>query len=133
MKIKKSLTDYIFSHGRREAPLEACGYLLGKDAIVASVLPLTNIDHSPEHFSLDPKEQFSAVRQARAEGLEILAVYHTHPASPARPSEEDIKLAYDPNIVYVIASLAPETKAIKAFRIIKGLVTEEKLIIEEQI
>jgi proteasome lid subunit RPN8/RPN11 len=133
VKINRAIIDIIFNQGRNESPNEACGYLLGKDGVVVTALPLTNIDHSPEHFSLDPKEQFSAVRRARAEGLEIIAVYHTHPASPARPSVEDIKLAYDPNIVYVIASLAAETKAVKAFRIIKGQVAEEKLIIKEQV
>ena len=86
---------------------------------------------SSEHFSLDPKEQFSIIRQARNEGSEIIGVCHTHPASPARPSAEDIRLAYDPNIIYVIASFYNETRDIKAFRIAGGKATTEELILEE--
>lgn len=111
--------------------MEACGYLAGKGDEVTGYFPMRNQDQSSEHFTLDPQEQFSVIRRARSEGLEVLAVYHTHPVSPARPSPEDIKLAYDPNIIYVIASLLNGSQQIKAFRIVKGQVTEEELIIEE--
>lgn len=130
MKIKQSLVSEIFSQGRAEAPIEACGYLSGNGDKVEKRYPMKNVDNSPEHFSFDPKEQFAALKEARAEGRQIIAVYHTHPASPARPSGEDIKLAYDPSLIYVIASLIlPET--IKAFRINNGAVMEESMEIEE--
>ena len=104
-------------HAKKEAPLEACGYLAAKGGMIAAMYALTNIDKSGEHFSFDPKEQFAALRDARTKGLEICAVYHSHPASPARPSEEDIKLAHDPQMLYVIVSLAQEREEVKAFRI----------------
>ena len=104
-------------HAKKEAPLEACGYLAAKNGMIAALYALTNIDKSGEHFSFDPKEQFAALRDARTKGLEICAVYHSHPASPARPSEEDIKLAHDPQMLYVIVSLAQEREEVKAFRI----------------
>ena len=85
---------------------------------------MTNTDQSPEHFSFDPVEQFQVLRAARAEGLSVIANYHSHPASPARPSVEDIRLAYDSNILYFIASLEAETPVLKAFQIIKEEVTE---------
>ena len=130
MKISREIVAQIFAQGRRETPNEACGYLAGKDGRVVKALALTNVDHSPEHFSLDPKEQFAAVRQLRAEGLALLGVYHTHPATPARPSAEDIRLAYDPSTVYVIASLQPGGQDIRAFRIRQGEVADETLAIE---
>ncbi len=131
MRIKSEIAKNIFAQGEQEAPLEACGYLAGKDDEITKNFPVRNQDQSSEHFTLDPQEQFSVIRRARSEGLDILAVYHTHPASPARPSPEDIKLAYDPNIIYVIASLLNGSQQIKAFRIVKGQVTAEDLIIEE--
>jgi len=130
MKIPKDIVEQIFAQGRKESPQEACGYLAGNDGTAVKAVALTNADHSPEHFSLDPKEQFAAVRQLRAEGLQVLAVYHTHPATPARPSEEDIRLAYDPNIIYVIASLQGR-QDVQAFRIRQGTVTHEELVIQE--
>ncbi len=132
MKIPKDIVEKIFAQGQREAPNEACGYLAGDDGRVVKTIPLTNADHSPEHFSLDPKEQFAAVRQLRGEGLQILAVYHTHPATPARPSAEDIRLAYDPSILYVIASLQQGKPDIRAFRIRQGEVTNETLVVEDR-
>lgn len=131
MKIPKDIVESIFAQGHREAPNEACGYLLGTAGAVKKALPMTNADGSPDHFSLDPREQFAALRQARAAGLEILAVYHTHPATPARPSAEDLRLAYDPAIIYVIASLVPGRPDVKAFRIRQGTVTDETLVVEE--
>jgi anaerobic sulfite reductase subunit C len=131
MKISKEIVEQIFAQGQREAPNEACGYLAGNDGTVVKALALTNVDRSPEHFSLDPKEQSAAVRQLRAEGLAILGVYHTHPGTPARPSAEDIRLAYDPTVIYVIASLQQGGRDIRAFRIRQGMVTYEALEVVE--
>jgi len=117
MKIEKKIVQRLFEHARREAPVEACGYLAGKGGVISEAYELTNADRSTEHFSFDPKEQFTAVKDARSKGLEVYAVYHSHPASPARPSAEDLNLAYDPNILYVIASLADGKEDLKAFRI----------------
>ncbi|MHB9155809.1 MAG: Mov34/MPN/PAD-1 family protein, partial [Endomicrobiales bacterium] len=133
MKIPQEIVEQIYAQGEKESPNEACGYLIGAGGTAVKAIPLTNTDHSPEHFSLDPKEQFSAVRQTRAEGLEIMAVYHTHPGTPARPSAEDIRLAYDPAIVYVIASLVPGKRDIKAFHIRQGAVTPKELIMTQPV
>jgi anaerobic sulfite reductase subunit C len=133
MKISKEIVETIFAQGRREAPNEACGYLAGNDGTVVKAVALTNVDHSPEHFSLDPKEQFAAVRQLRGEGLAIVGVYHTHPQTPARPSAEDLRLACDPGMVYVIASLQQGGRDIRAFHIRQELVTHEALEVTENI
>lgn len=125
IKIDKKYVDKIFKQGKKELPNEACGYLAGKDGVVHKLIEMTNIDESPEHFSLDPKEQFKAFNLAKSEGLSLISVYHTHPETPARPSDEDIRLAFDPNISYVIASLSENT--IKSFKIKGGNVTIEDL------
>src|SRR3972149_2592077 len=54
---------------------------------------------------MEPAEQFAAVKDMRAAGFDMLAIYHSHPATAARPSAEDIRLAFTPNIAYVIISL----------------------------
>ncbi len=117
MQIRKEIIEQLLRQARIEAPLEACGYLLSLGGIVTASYALTNIDHSSEHFSFDPAEQFLALKDVRSKGLEICAVYHSHPASPARPSAEDIKLAHDPDTLYVIISLAEGKEDIRAFRI----------------
>jgi len=122
MRVSRAIVDGIFEQGRREAPREACGYLSGTGDEAARAYPMRNADESPEHFTLEPEEQFRVIREARSENRKILAVYHTHPASPARPSAEDIRLAFDPNIIYVIASLLGGGD-IRAFKIAGGAVS----------
>ena len=128
ISIKQTVFDALINHARADAPIEACGYLAGADGIATVQIPMTNIDASPEHFSLDPKEQFSAVRQIRSQGLKLMATYHSHPASPARLSAEDIRLAFDPDMSYVIVSLL-NSVAIKSFTVKAGVVTEEEMFI----
>jgi len=128
IKLERKVRDTIFAHAARELPIEACGYLAGKDGVVTKSYMLTNTDQSPEHFSFDPAEQFQTVKDARDNGLEIIGNWHSHPATPARPSQEDIKLAFDPNILYFIVSMAAAAPDVKAFKIVKGQV--EKIEIE---
>ena len=124
--ITESAYQSILAQAQKDAPVESCGYLLGPDKETATEnYPMTNIDHSEEHFSFDPKEQFAAIKYARQQGLKIVGNWHSHPASPSRPSEEDKRLAYDPNILYFILSLAEEKPVLNAFRIAEGDVTEK--------
>lgn len=120
IKIPKQIIDGIIAQSKAELPNEACGLLTGSEDTVHKQYALTNVDHSPEHFSFDPREQFQVLKSARAEGQKIIANYHSHPESPARPSEEDKRLAFDPSITYLILSLASETPIIKAFVIQDG-------------
>jgi proteasome lid subunit RPN8/RPN11 len=132
MKMTRKIWDKIVVHAKKDAPIEACGYLAEKNGIIVRQYPLKNIDESGEHFTFNPKDQFKAVRDMRSKRLMLFGVYHSHPASPARPSEEDIRLAYDPTISYVIISLAHGKETVKSFKIQKGKVKQEEIkIIEE--
>ena len=126
LSIEQEVIDKIIEHGRTEAPLEACGYLAQKNGVVCKSITMKNIDASPVHYSMDPAEQFAAVRDCRAEGLSIRAVYHTHPETAAYPSAEDIKLAYDPAISYVIVSLEKNNPSIHSF-----IIREEEVFPEQ--
>ena len=127
IKITKTVFDQIIAHAKKDAPIEACGYLGSVDGIILQIYPMENIDHSPEHFSFNPAEQFAVLKTARTAGQKLTAVYHSHPASPARPSEEDIRIAYDPNTSYIIVSLAGVEPDLKAFRIKQGFVEKEEV------
>ncbi len=133
MKIIRKVVREIVAHAKKEAPLEACGYLALEDGVITVSYALTNIDKSSEHFSFDPKEQFRSVKDARSKGLEMCAVYHSHPASPARPSREDIRLAHDPNVSYFIVSLAGAKDEVRAFSIKNANVAEIDLeVVDDQ-
>ena len=127
LQIPQKIFNDLFDHAKTGLPEEVCGYLAGTGREVTKLFRLTNVDHSNEHFSFDPAEQFHVVREARKAGLEILANYHSHPETPARPSQEDIRLAFDPNISYVIVSLSADVPEIKSFRIQNGEVEKEEI------
>ena len=130
--MSKSDYEIILKHARENLPEEACGLIAGKkdgnNKSIEKVYCLTNIDHSNEHFSLDPKEQLKALKDARANGYKIIGNFHSHPESPSRPSEEDKRLAFDPTIEYLILSLMEEgNPVLKAF----GIDKEKNVTIHE--
>ena len=129
LRIPQQIINDLFEHAKTGLPEEVCGYLAGTGREIIRQFRLTNIDHSNEHFSFDPKEQFQVVREVRKLGLEILANYHSHPETPARPSHEDIRLAFDPNISYVIVSLVAEVPDVKSYRIQNGKVEKEEILV----
>jgi proteasome lid subunit RPN8/RPN11 len=128
--------DTMLEHCRLGLPNEACGLLAGtidgEVKTVKKVYLLTNIDESNEHFSMDPKEQLAAVKDARTNGWVLLGNFHSHPESPSRPSEEDKRLAYDSSIEYLILSLQDrENPVLKAFGIDKEKnVTVHEIVIK---
>ena len=134
--IKLSSDDFetIVSHARAQLPNEACGLIAGRidgeKKTVLKVYLLTNVDHSPEHFSLDPKEQLAAVKDMRQNGLVPLGNWHSHPDTPSRPSDEDKRLAYDSKASYMILSLMDrEHPELNSFLINGSEAVKEKLLI----
>lgn len=133
MRVKLKQSDYnaMIVYARQNLPNEACGLLAGHqtetEIVVEKVFCLTNADASPEHFSMHPQEQLQAVKEMRRLGLSPLGNFHSHPQTPARPSQEDIRLAYDSSAVYMILSLAQKEPVLKAFEIQSGSVVVHTL------
>lgn len=77
---------------------------------------------------MDPKEQFSAMKEMRREGLDMVAIYHSHPGSPAYPSAKDVSLAFYPDSLYIIAGLSDKDRPeVRAFEIVEGKVSEAQI------
>jgi proteasome lid subunit RPN8/RPN11 len=128
LQMARSIYERIIGRAREGFPFEVCGILGGKGNIVSAIYPMTNTDASRDHFMMDPREQFSVVKALRSQELEMLAVYHSHPETPARLSDEDIRLALTPDISYVIVSLAePSAPEVRSFRIADKKVGSEEL------
>ena len=130
MIIPQTIIDELTAQAQQDAPNETCGYLLGTSGqegdVVSENYRMENIDHSPEHFSFAPKDQFAALKYARSKGLKILANWHSHPASPSRPSQEDLRLANDPTSRYAILSLH-EGVHLNSFKILNGEVVDKEV------
>jgi proteasome lid subunit RPN8/RPN11 len=103
-------------HARAEAPNEACGLIAFRDGVAERYLPGENVAASPYRFELktaDPGDWF-----LEDEGYE-LAVFHSHPGSPPRPSRTDVEnIGLWAGRPYVILSLA--TSELAAWRIVDG-------------
>ncbi len=118
----------MISHARSWAPNECCGLLGGLENRVGKHYPLTNIQQSPVSYMIDPKEQFNVFKDLRSEKTELVAIYHSHPATGAYPSPTDVSLAYYPEAAYIIISLQnPDQPVVKAFRIADKKISAEEL------
>ena len=133
--INRSDFDRIYEYALSQRPDEACGLIAGteEDGVrsIKKVYLLTNVDHTNEHFSIDPREQLSAVKDMRAAGLMPLGNWHSHPESPSRPSEEDKRLANDSRASYLILSLAEEGKPVLNAFHVEGPVENREVRKEE--
>ena len=122
-------------YARSCPPEEACGLIAGhidgETKTVEKVFCLANTDHSAEHFNIDPREQLAAIREARASGWAMLGNWHSHPNTPSRMSEEDIRLAADSAASYLILSLAEAEPMLNAFSVKDGVVRKDNLVIKE--
>ncbi len=123
LHIPQSIFESIVGHAEDAAPAECCGYLATEGQTVRRQFPLTNLDKSATHYTMDPAEQFGALQAAREEGLKLGVVYHSHPDTPPRMSNEDLRLAHDEAVIYLIYSRA--TEEARAYTVINHAVDQE--------
>jgi proteasome lid subunit RPN8/RPN11 len=126
MRISQAHWDELVAHAREEKPKECCGYLWASDGMVADVKRGVNKRNSPYGYELDGSSLLEA-NERDDEGHQV-GIYHSHPKSPAVPSQTDINLATYPHWLYVIVSLADDDAQIRAWRIADGRVEEEELV-----
>ncbi len=106
-------------------PEEACGLLAGRfepggSDCVEAVLPITNRIHSPVRFFMDPVEQLAAFNWIESQGLELIGIYHSHPAGPPVPSVTDLGEYSYPGVIYLIWFRADQGWQVNAFAINQG-------------
>lgn len=80
----------MIAHVEAQLPLEACGLLAGKGSSVESVLPVANQARSPARFVMDPLGQLQAFEWIDSQGLDLVGIFHSHPAGPETVSPTDI-------------------------------------------
>jgi len=138
--------ERIIAQGRAGKPLEICGFLAGSkngDATrVQEVFPIDSDDASEVTYTMNPVQQLRAMKEVSARGLEIVGIYHTHPATVPYPSVTDVKQAHwgdtddllYPGYSYLIVSLRdvenpePRSFKIEGWRIPEDIREEEVVI-----
>ena len=115
----------VMTHCKEAYPNEACGILSGIGNTVLNVYVMTNAEPSPVSYFMEPQEQFRVMKAMREEGQRMVAIFHSHPHSPAYPSAKDVNLAFYSDAVYVIIGLSNvASPEVRAFSIIDGDVAE---------
>jgi len=131
LSIPVSIWRQMRRHVTRRAPMEACGMLAGKDGMVTISQGIRNDEHSTVRYRMNPKEQLRAFNCFEELGLDVLAIYHSHPNGPPHPSASDIReAAYA--VVYVIWSLKDGEWNANGFRIESGQVSAVRLQVDQK-
>jgi proteasome lid subunit RPN8/RPN11 len=131
MRIAREMVDRVIAQAEAEAPNECCGMIGAAEGRAASLYPATNAEASPLRYSIDPKDQFRIMKEIEDRGEELAAIYHSHTRSPAYPSQTDVNLAFYPEALYLIVSIAGESPDLRAFTINEGVVGEAELEVED--
>ena len=129
VEVQAEQLEAMVAHATFCLPNEACGLVAAEPGgALTMVYCLTNVDASPYRFTVDPTEHFRAWRHAERHGWDLAGSFHSHPASPAVPSQTDIAGALDPSWVYFVVSLALAAGPdVRAYRIDDGGVSERAI------
>jgi len=118
----REMLDYI----EQQVPLEACGLLAGKNDRVEKVIVVRNQAQSPVRFVMDPYEQLQAFDWIESHALDLLGIFHSHPAGPEIASATDIaEAAYE--VVHLIWSPKEDSWQVRGFWIENSHATEVPL------
>src|ERR1700686_2062936 len=118
VRVHKTVMEAMLAEARREPEMERCGLLAGRDGVISVILPAPNALHSATSYEIAPKELFALFRRMRAQRLDHLGIYHSHPRGENAPSPRDLERAFYPGAAYFIVSpLAGALRPVRAFRI----------------
>ena len=106
LQIPPAIYAEMIEHCRDGLPNEACGFLGGRDGTAERIYKLTNAAESPVYYRPADKEMIAAMNDIDENNTELVAIFHSHVASPAYPSPTDIREAHYPDSIYVIVSMA---------------------------
>lgn len=103
----QEMIAYVETH----APLEACGLLAGRGSRVEKIFFIRNQAQSPVRYEMDPLEQLRAFERIEENGMDLLAIFHSHPAGPEIVSPTDVAEASYPVVYIVLARVADRWRA----------------------
>jgi proteasome lid subunit RPN8/RPN11 len=130
VRIARALIEQVVAQARAEAPNECCGLIAARDGVAVAVHPARNAARSPLRYEMDGAEQYKLQSAIEDAGLDLGAIYHSHPRSPPLPSPTDVNLAFYPESLYVIVGLAGAAPEVRAWRIVDGQVSEADLHVD---
>jgi proteasome lid subunit RPN8/RPN11 len=133
LRMSAEIAALIVEHARRGYPAEVCGLVAGRDGVATAAYPGLNISPTPaDTYELD-HDTLARVFDFEDAGLELVAIYHSHPHGPETPSPTDIAHAYYSESAYLIVSLTtPDRPVVRGFRVTNEGVREITIRLEDQ-
>lgn len=133
LRLSPAQLETVIDHARSCRPEEACGVLAGDaHGNILRVFCMENAAHSSTFYTMDSSEQFRVFDEIRREELELVAIFHSHPHSPALPSMKDLELAFYPDSFYLIVSLMDDVPECHAYTMVDGHAEEVAIILVEE-
>lgn len=135
--ISATLLQEVIDALRAGVPNEACGVLVSDrywtdGGAAVRWISLRNAAESPYRYMIDPQEQLKVWTELDDADEAVWAIVHSHVASPAQPSQTDVGLAFYPDSLYVIVSLADfDHPTARGWSILDGVVSEVSLLVTE--
>ncbi|MCO6451994.1 MAG: M67 family metallopeptidase [Caldilineales bacterium] len=112
LTLTQPLADAIIAHARAGKPQEVCGLVRGRVSRATEVHPAPNVASNPLlDYVVEPNAMLAVFDWEDADD-ELVAIYHSHPFSPAYPSGSDAINAYYPDSVYLICSLQHDQRPV---------------------
>ncbi|MEM8862073.1 MAG: M67 family metallopeptidase [Chloroflexota bacterium] len=105
IEVPKSIFRKVNKHLCSVFPEEGCGFLAGSGNQASKYYPIENMLHSPTAYQMRPEELIAALFDIEDQGLDILAIVHSHPKSPPIPSATDLNEATWKSLAYLIVSI----------------------------
>ncbi|MBN9121917.1 MAG: M67 family metallopeptidase [Planctomycetes bacterium] len=136
LDLPDALRAELIAHARGSVPLECCGLLAGHvtdgAGVVAVCYPIENTARSPTEYETDPRGMLFAFRSMRERGTELLAIYHSHPASEPVPSRRDVERnTYGQSVVHVIVGFTKTGPDVRAWWLAENGYREAELRITQ--
>jgi [CysO sulfur-carrier protein]-S-L-cysteine hydrolase len=126
--ISQALVDEIVAHALSGSPNEVCGLVATEAGQAVRVYRIDSLDPSPVQYHMDPKQQLKAITEIDDNEWEMGGIYHSHTHTRAYPSATDVRLAFYPDALYMIVSLADERRPdLRAFKIEDAQIEEVPL------
>jgi proteasome lid subunit RPN8/RPN11 len=118
LTIARAVKRALIAHADREHPRECCGFLLGRGRRVSYAVAATNVAQGNTRYRVDDREHLQLRKLLRSfvPAIEIVGVYHSHPAGSATASETDVAEAMYPDWVYVIVGPRSPRRVVRAFQ-----------------
>ncbi len=119
LRIPREIYQALVEQALAELPNECCGLLAGMrrdgEGRVVERYPVTNAAASPREYVSEPRDLLNAFRAMRERGVELLAIYHSHPTSEPIPSRTDLERNYYPGVMQLIVSLSGPEPVLRAW------------------